>query len=87
MLFRSAWSKYFNLDNHSRIFEIEFDHSSYCEVDANFLKGGIDCDPLRNRTSLYNYWSGKMSPSPLPELIIELPVFIKRQLSPSEFII
>jgi hypothetical protein len=87
------WERYFQINENSHIFEIEFDDSAYCEADASFLRGGIiqSSNPnqcaLQIMDTLKKYWSGQMSENPLPELIVSLPVYIKRQLSPDEFIL
>lgn len=88
------WESYLPINKHSHIFEIEFEDSLYCKVDANFLRGGIvpsSTDSfsyiLQITDCLQKYWSGQMSENPLPELLIPLPVTIKRLLAPDEFIL
>ncbi|MDD3186574.1 MAG: DUF2441 domain-containing protein [Anaerostipes sp.] len=81
------WSDYLEVNNQSHIYEIEFKESQCCKLDAYFLKGGISSHNIQDKEALIKYWSGKMSDNPLPELVIQLPVRVKRLLSPSEFII
>lgn len=77
----NLWSNYLYLDEHSQVFEIECDSSKVVELDANFLRGGIDHFNILSVETLHSYWSGKMSDSPLPELLIPLPVTVGRLVS------
>lgn len=80
------WVKFLSITPNSNIFEIEYDPSKCAKLDASFLKGGIDCDPMRTFPILSQYWSGEMSSSPLPELLIPLPVTIGRRVTSNELV-
>lgn len=80
------WANILPINQSSAIFEIEYDPSVSTELDANFLMGGIDANPVELLSTLCKYWSGEMSDSPLPELLIPLPAIIRKRLSPGELI-
>lgn len=81
------WKEYFPIDSGTHIYEIEYDPSKCVELDARFLKGGVDCDPYTQTDSLKKYWSGQTSDSPLPELLISLPVIVRRLVCTGEIIV
>lgn len=81
------WKKHLPISPESHIYEVEFDSSKYIELDASFLKGGVGYNPFIMNAALMKYWSGQKSNSPLPELLIPLPVFIGRRITPSEIIL
>ena len=85
-----AWNEYFPLSPESRICEIEYDGPLY-EFDARFLRGitlpvepdSSDMDQLGQNVlqvqmNLFLYWSGARSEKPLPEVLVPLPVVIRR---------
>ena len=88
-----SWNEYFPLSPGSRICEIEYDGPLY-EFDARFLRGialpvepvnldSSDMDQLAQnisqvRRNLFLYWSGARSENPLPEVLVPLPVVIRR---------
>lgn len=81
------WSNILSINPSSAVFEIEYDPASSAELDASFLLGGIDADPIKYLTMQYKYWSGEMSDSPLPEILIPLPTIVRRRLGPDELIL
>lgn len=80
------WKNIFQLIRSTKIFEIEYDTSKCIELDANYLRGGIDCNPNSQIESLHKYWSGQLSNSPLLELLIPLPITIGRSIPSEELI-
>ena len=85
-----AWKEFFPLYGSSRICEIEYDGPVY-EFDARFLRGKAVNDLMgkfdisqhmsdysRMIGELRKYWEGKVSDAPLMEVLIPLPVKIKR---------
>lgn len=80
----SAWKDILHINSESSIFEIEC--TSAVELDAYFLRGGISSDPFVSDDLLIKYWSGEKSSSPLPELLIPLPVIVNRRLTANELV-
>ena len=78
------------------VWEIEFDHNKFHYADASFLKElPVDLNPsdpnffninLEVYQAKMNYWNGVFSDNPLPELVIELPVKVKRQIDINDII-
>lgn len=82
----NLWSRYLHLNEHSQIFEIEYDISKSVELDANFLRGGIGYFDIPSIETIQNYWSGQMSDFPLPELLVPLPVTVGKLVSRGKII-
>ena len=80
------WNEYLPLNSDSVIWEIEYTHNSCFYCDARHLIGGIIFDPLQTMNAYHNYWSGIFTNNPLPELLIELPVTVKKQFDISKLI-
>lgn len=78
------WEQYLPINQNSSIFEIEYDPLKCIELDARHLRGGVDCDPIIMSQYSTSYWSGNFSSSPLPELLIPLPVIVGRRVSETE---
>lgn len=81
-----SWKELLRIPN-SKIYELEFSHENYTQVDSNFLKCQInrfDLSSIQNSAAMY--WSGEMKKQKfsLPELIIKLPVQLSPQLKAPE---
>ena len=87
------WAEYFPLSADSRICEIEYE-GPILEFDARFLRGNALGFPSAEpgskewteqlmivNESLLNYWTRQRSASPLPEILVSLPVTIRRVAS------
>lgn len=72
------------------IFEVEYDSDSPL-LDAYFLRGGISDNFLFSPCSALlcaeNYLSGKMSSSPMPEILVRLPVTIGKCIGSTDSLV
>lgn len=78
------WNEYFKIDKNSSIYRLEIPDSNFFKLDARFLKCGIGASVFDTNINMQYYWSGKFSATPLPELLIPLPVRTLDKLKPSE---
>lgn len=75
-----SWLKEMNTQkNNLKIFEIDFDHSNFLELDSRLLISDIDyyC-PINFHTNLQLYWSEHVTNNPLLELIIKPPIKVTK---------
>ena len=84
------WKEHFSIDRNSRIFEIDICDKLFFEADARHLindsTASSIADDLRAYFAKINYWSGRFTDNPLPEIVIKLPVTIGKQVDLSELI-
>lgn len=85
----SAWKDILGPLDECTIYEVSF-FGRYHLLDASFLNQNLffvqeSEDPLEHyselaasRNALHDYWNGVFSENPLPELLIELPVYINK---------
>lgn len=60
------------------IWEIDIEHKNFLLLDTSLIN--FNNQPLIHATLMsHQYWSGHFSASPLPELLVQLPVTIVRQ--------
>ena len=87
------WNQYFPLREESRVCEIEYE-GPILEFDARFLRGNAlgfpSAEPgskewmeqmMEVNINLLNYWTRQRSESPLLEILVPLPVTIRRVAS------
>lgn len=71
------WEEHFKNNNKNySIYEIEYNSDNAMEFDARFLDSVARVDFLTRFEMLSRYWTGEISASPLPELLIPLPVTV-----------
>lgn len=82
------WSEYLHITNDSILWEIEFNHDDYFLADARHLLGmpvirlnGDYSDAMSVVNHYREYWNGDITSYPLPELVVKLPIKIKRRIA------